>query len=360
MNVRNDIGSRASAPAMQQGFASQQTQPALWFVGFGVICTAYGLFAVIRWLTSGTVAPIDPGPDPLPEISRWLILLLETVGVIGAIAMATYAIRSIRRAGKMTFEASLIFGLALCYWQDPMINWYRPIFFYNSHFFNVGNWSPYLPGWISPGAKGLPEPLLGMGLAYIYAGLWLAVAIRGAMRMARQRRPQITNLQLIGVAMLMGMAMDFLIETILVYHDLWAYPGTVGWLTLFAGETYQFPIYESIFWGPVWGTFGALYYFRDDRGYAITERGLDRVQSVGIHGALRLFAMVGVINLCFVLYNASMMWMSFYVDSTPENYPSYLLNGMCGKSTGYDCPGPQTPVYLPGQPPIPGIMSGDN
>jgi hypothetical protein len=360
MNLPGTINTAVGTSHMQQGFASRSTPPAFWFAGFGVLCTVYGLYAVISWLLSPDVVPIDPGPDPLPEFSRWLILLLETVGVVGAVAMLIYGVRSIRRAGKMTFEAALVFGFALCYWQDPMINWYRPIFFYNSHFLNFGNWSPYLPGWISPGAKGLPEPLLGMGLAYIYAGVWIAVAIRGAMRMARKRRPQITTLQLIGVAMLTGMLMDLIIEATLVRQELWAYPGAVGWLTLWAGETYQFPIYESIFWGPVWGTFGALYYFRDDRGYAVTERGLDRVQSAGMHGALRLFAMVGVINLCFVLYNASMMWMSFYVDSTPKNYPSYLLNGMCGKATGYDCPGPGTPVYLPGQPPIPGIMTGDN
>lgn len=350
----------APTAQIQQGFAREAISPVLWFAGFGMLCTAYGLYAVIGWLLSPDLVAIDPGPDPLPAVTRWLILLLETVGVVGAIAMLTYSIRSIRRAGRVTFEVALIFGLTLCYWQDPMINWYRPIFFYNSHFYNLGNWAPYLPGWISPGAKGLPEPLLGMGLAYIYAGLWIGIAIRGVMRMARKHRPQITTAQLIGVAALTGMVMDFLIESTLVRQGLWAYPGAVGWLTLWAGETYQFPIYESLFWGPVWGTFGALYYFRDDRGYAITERGLDRVQSVGLHGALRVMAMVGILNVVWIPYNAAMMWMSFYVDSTPKNYPSYLLNGMCGEATGYDCPGPATPVYLPGQPPLPGIMTGDN
>lgn len=347
--------------SLRQGFdRGRPGRPVLWFAAFGVLCTLYGLVGIVRWIVSADFAPIDPGPDPLPATTYWLIMVAQTVGVVGAVAVLVHVWKTCRREGRLSFEAALVFGLVLCYWQDPMINWYRPIFFYNSHFLNFGNWSQYLPGWVSPGSSGLPEPLLGMGLAYIYAGLWVALAVRGAMRMARNRKPQLSNLQLVLVALATGIAMDLVIETALVRFGLWAYPGAVGFLTLWAGETYQFPVYESVFWGPVWGAWGALYYFRDDRSHTVTERGIEEVKSRSMYGLLRVMAMTGALNLLFVGYNAGMMWMSFYVDSTPASYPSYLLNKMCGRQIGYECPGPEVPVFLRDSKPLPGLISGKN
>jgi hypothetical protein len=46
--------------------------------------------------------------------------------------------------------------------------------------------------------------------------------------------------------------------------------------TLFAGKTYQLPLYEVLSWGLAWTLYAAIYAYRDDRGMTLVERGIDK------------------------------------------------------------------------------------
>jgi hypothetical protein len=170
---------------------------------------------------------------------------------------------------------------------------------------------------------------------------------------------------LVAVAMV-SMALFDLLEILLFRSEIDVWGGTVRAFTLWPGKTYQFPLYEPILVGILYGSFAALRYFRDDRGNSIAERGADDVNAAGgTKAAMRLFALIGCsATLYGVLYMLPMQWFALHVDSSPH-LPSYLMNGVCGPETpgrepdaitakaepSYPCPDKGTPVYRSGSTP---------
>jgi hypothetical protein len=72
-------------------------------------------------------------------------------------------------------------------------------------------------------------------------------------------------------------AIDTVIETVLLRLGVYAYPGGIRAITLYAGHTYQLPMSEPFFFaGLGLGAAAALSHFRDDRLRTVVERGLDR------------------------------------------------------------------------------------
>src|SRR5439155_1179924 len=109
-------------------------------------------------------------------------------------------------------------------------------------------------------------------------------------------------------------------------------------------------MYEALVVGVFCSVIGMLRYYRDDRGRSRIERGIDdlrlRPRRRSIVSAL---AFVGLANVMFALLNVGYNWVGLYVDKTPD-YPSYLVNGLCGPGSGYECPAPGVPVFLPDSP----------
>jgi len=52
-------------------------------------------------------------------------------------------------------------------WQDSLVSYFRSGFFYNSYLINVSSWDAYIPGWVSPNADHLPQPLFVSGFGYL-------------------------------------------------------------------------------------------------------------------------------------------------------------------------------------------------
>ncbi len=117
------------------------------------------------------------------------------------------------------------------------------------------------------------------------------------MRAAKRRIPGIGVAGLIGVALAAGFVFDLLCEVFMVCTSLYAYNGTVHALSLWGGERYQFPLYESLYWGAVWAAAGILRYFRDDKGRSVVERGAESVSvSQRMQTAYRAFAVIGFLT----------------------------------------------------------------
>ncbi len=171
------------------------------------------------------------------------------------------------------------------------------------------------------------------------------------MRRAKSRWPNIGTTGIIGVALVFCMAFDFVIEAIWLRLGIYTYAGSIGWLTIFKGRYYQFPIYEVVLAGGMFAAFACLRYFKDDKGRSVAERGIDDVKgSTRKRTTIRLLATIGIVNvLMIVTYSLPMQWFGTHADSWPEDITSrsYLTNGLCGPETDYACSGPGVPIPRP-------------
>ena len=153
-----------------------------------------------------------------------------------------------------------------------------------------------------------------------------------------------TKTGLVATAIGAAFVIDLLLELAFIRTGMYAYGGAVQSLSIFGGTRYQFPVYEAVFWMPVWGILGSLRYFRDDRGRSLLERKADNLQGgEGKRNVVRILAFCGLVNVLLLGYNLSFTAMGVWGGPTPD-MPSWLRNGMCGEGTAYDCPAPGLPI----------------
>jgi hypothetical protein len=142
--------------------------------------------------------------------------------------------------------------------------------------------------------------------------------------------------------------LDFVLEGLFLRTGMYSYPGAVHSWTLFAGKTYQFPIYEILTWGLAWTLYATVYAYRDDRGMTLVERGVEKLRVGPKRKKLvRFLALVAVFNLIFLWQNTVLIVISTDQDPWPTGYKSYQNTQICGPRTAYACPGPK--VLIPKQ-----------
>jgi hypothetical protein len=155
-------------------------------------------------------------------------------------------------------------------------------------------------------------------------------------------------LAIVGLCIAMTMTFDFFMEMFYEVTGFYIYGSVIKPLTLFYGHYYQFPIYEAVFWGIVWGSFVLLRYFRNDKGESLAERGLDRVRvSRRTKTLVSFLAIFGAMNLSFSGYSLAQDILvgrhggAWIKDITSR---SYFMNGICGAGTTVACPGQDVPI----------------
>jgi len=285
----------------------------------------------------------------VPTGTKAWALSIQTISILLFLGTAIHVVRQCRRRHTLTFDAVLVAAWLLSWWQDPILNYLRPVFFYNAYLVNLGSWTSRIPGWQSPNGHLLAEPLFA---GSIYGWMLLTSMLTCAgMRLAKRHRPNIGVPGLLLAAFVTMFFFDLVLEGFFVRTRLYSYAATIHDLSLFGDKAYHFPVYESVLWGSVWAAVGSLRYFRNDRGLSIAERGVDKLPvSPRKRNVLRLLAVTGFINVVFVVfYNVPIQFFAVQVDKMPE-HPTYLRSGLCGDDTAYPCPGPDVPIYLRGQP----------
>ena len=326
--------------------------PAKFWAVLGLFFVVLQAYIYIRWFSGPDFHTTPTGSDPVPTIVKVWAWFVQIATIIAIVAAIWYCARQVIRERRLTFDAILLIAWFSMMWQDPILNYIRPTFFYNSYLINFGSWVEGIPGWISPDGGYLPSPLFMSGFGYLVSFLF-SVAITASMRAAKRRIPGIGVAGLIGVALAAGFVFDFLYEVFMVRTSLYAYNGTVHALSLWGGERYQFPLYESLFWGAVWAAAGILRYFRDDKGRSVVERGAESVSvSQRVQTAYRTLAVIGFMNFVMIVYNVLINFAALQIDPTPTGYPTWLRNGMCGAGTQYACPGPEVPIPM-----TPGVIT---
>jgi hypothetical protein len=331
----------------------RQASPVVGLAVIGVFFLALAVYVFAHWILSGDATPNTFGRDQAPLRMKITAYALQPVFAISTFwVLWRFLIKPWRATRRLTPDGMLILAMLPLILQDCMSNWLRTAYFtYNTTWLNLGSWTASTPGWISPNGEKLPEPLLYSVPSYPVLLFLTMVAGCALMRRARTRWPKLGNFGL-AVGCLIGfMLFDAILEPIAMYFGFWSYPGAIKGLTVFYGHFYQYPIYEGVLFGGMWGAFACLRFFRDDRGNFISDKGLDRVRfSGGGKTTLRVLALIGIMQLMYLSFNFTAGLTTLYNSPwIPDilNRP-YLTVGLCGPGTDYSCGGPNTPMPIRG------------
>lgn len=334
-------------------FAAPAARPIVTWAVIGAVLIAFEVFVLSRWVTGPHFTSTDPGPDPISSLQLWYLRILQatvTLATLGCVYW--WVIRPWRRDGHLSTDGMILISCGLFFFWDMSFNYTSVSLLYNSHMVNFGAWANGAwPGWTSPNGNLLPEPIFVTPPGYTCLVFTQTVVICALLRKARLRWPNMGVVGSIGFIVLGMTVIDSLIEIVLIRTGVYAYPGAIRAVTIFAGKPYQFPLTEGFFFGGLGvGSVAVLSHFRDDRGRTIVERGVDRL-NIGAKGkqGVKFLAIFGFCHALFVLfYFIPGQWLGAHSDSFPKGYPSYMLNGMCVSGENHNqCPGPGIPMPRP-------------
>ena len=282
------------------------------------------LYAWLSWLLGGDAHPTSTGIDPVPT---WQKITARSWEILFAgwalVAIYLFLIRPWRQGKGLMLD-----GMILVAWftvwalQDPWLSYAQGWFSYNAEFVDLGCPQCHVPGWMDNGVQeNLPEPLLFMAGMYVGVFTTSLLLVCRIMRAAKTRWPRLGTLGLIGIAWALMALTDLVLEAIWLRNGLYAYPGAVRELSIFPGSQYQFPIYEAVLWGGMWGAMACLRYFRNDRGETVAERGLDRVRAGRRAKALlSLLAVIGIAQTFMLVYNIGIGFAGLHADTWPSRF----------------------------------------
>jgi len=315
-------------------------RPVLFWSTVGAICVVAAAAIYISWIVSGNATPVDPGPDPIPGGTRLAILAFQIACPLLAVITIIYVVRKSLRERQLCVEAAIVIGSALAWWHDPLINWFQPALFYNAAMVNFGNWTENIPGWLSPDGRLMAEPVLMIGMVYVWMPLVMGKVAFFGMTRARRRWPTLGPVRTFCCGWLAVFVLEFPLEITAVHHGLVAYPATIPGLTLWAGQTVQVPFYGPVLWSLVLCSSGALMFFRNRRGQIRVESGVETLRSAGpaTKSVLRVLAVTGYLHVMAIGgYDVPINIAGLYAGPT-DTYPTYLRTHFCGPDTPRPCP----------------------
>lgn len=343
-----------TAPAVTVNTASTRpVRPVLWFAVVGSLLAAFELLVLVRWAIGPHFKATPTGSDHISSEYHAFLIALQVVVTALIVPCAWYlVIRPWRREGHLTTEGMFAISAALLFFWDMSMNFTSVTLFYNSNLVNFGAWANgSWPGWTSPGANLLPEPVFIVLPAYTTLVYVQVIFVLWLVRKAEARWSGLSRGTTI-VCLIVGLTItDTIVEGAVLRTGVYAYPGAIRQITLFAGRTYQIPFSETFFFGGLGlGAIAAMLHFRFRDGSTLPERGLALVRASDRNRQWIKFAAVfGAIHLSFViLYVIPQQFFATHSGPFPHGYPSYLVNNMCqAGATGHECPGPGVLIHRP-------------
>ncbi|MFI6998219.1 spirocyclase AveC family protein [Nocardia sp. NPDC050175] len=349
MSISSDSELRQADTATSR----HRARPVLWWAAIGIAAMVLQTYVYTRWITSDHFRSVGTGADPVPQWEKICAWLEQSAFTLAALGTVAWIVRGCVRERRMTFDAKLLLGTMALTWLDPIGNMVRISFFMNSYYINRGSWTPFIPGWISPNAGRLPDPLLVEFTGYMALPLSAVVGC-WVLRSIEKRWPAIGKVGLVVSIWVFMMVAVVIIHQVLVQHSGWAMWTTPQRnLTVFAGTRWQLPIVPDVmFWGAMFASLTLLRHFRAPDGRSFVERGVDRVNvPERVRTALATFAVIGYTSTAMLGYAVCAVAVSLYPgDTMPAQVPSYLVNDMCGPGTEYNCPAPGLPIAVAGHP----------
>jgi hypothetical protein len=327
-------------PTAAQPAPVKTLRPVLFWSSIGTICVVFAAYVYIAWIVSGNATPVDPGPDPIPYGTRLAITAFQIACPVLAVLAIGYVVWKSLRERQLCIEAAVVIGSAIAWWHDPLINWLQPALFYNARLVNFGNWTENIPGWLCPDGRLMAEPVLVIGMIYIWMPLAMGMIGRWAMGRARRRWPALGPVRTFCCGWLAVYSIEFPLEIFAVRHGVVAYPASIPDLTLWAGTIHQLPLYGPILWSLVLTSSGGLMFFRNKDGRVRVESGVETLRWAGprVKPVLRVLALTGFLHVVAIgVYDVPINLTALYAGPT-DTYPTYLRTQFCGPGTPRPCP----------------------
>lgn len=312
----------------------------LVWAGIGAICVVFAAYVYLSWILSGNASAVGPGSDPVPTRATVGAWVFQCATPVLALSALFFVVRKSLLEHRLCAEAMVVIGSMIAWLHDLLINWLQPVVFYNATLVNFGAWTENIPGWISPNGRFLAEPVLMIGLPYIWMPLYLGLLGRWAMGRAHTARPALGVPGTFAAGWVAVFGVEFCCELLAVHTGLVGYPAGIPNLTLWSGNTHQVPMYGPLIWSTVLTCSGALLFFRDTNDLTVVERGMERVRWAGdrTRTMLSVLAITGFIHIVAIVgYDIPMNLEGLYAGST-QTYPTYLRTELCGPGTPVGCP----------------------
>lgn len=338
------VVSPAGGPASRRANGWMRTiavDSVLW----GVASLCIGGLAIGRWVTSSHLARIVQGSDGVPGFMVAWIRTFEVALLVGALLVFYFVvIRPWLRDRRPSSDGLFCLACVSLIWLDTSYNYSARLVSYNTAWVNLGSWNDKIIGWSSPNGARLASPLLALPGIYIVmmfglirAGDWMLTQME-ARWPGRRAIWHITLLYAGFVGLL------FVLEVLALRTGVWAYPSTVGGLTLFQGHYYQFPVFIVVFDGVMLTGFAVFRHTQDRDGMTALDRALDRDPRKPSTTALRFLSRAGMLSAIYIVgfmlplgILASHFGGAWSRDVTDRSYFTSMCdpsgNGSCGTAS---------------------------
>jgi len=339
----------ALAPGDQdRSLAPRRTRPISWWAGVGLAFLAFAAYLIVAWVAAGEPERVSTGPTPLPTYMKVSLLVQEWGLFVGMVLLIWFkAIRPKLRTGTVPFDGLMILTFALMWWSDPFYNYFTPGFNYNAYFINLGSWVGHAPGWMSPNSTQIPQPLIWLPAVYTCAFFAMVLIVNWIFRKLRAWRPTMSAASMWLIAFVPMSIVGTLWEAAFMVMGSHTYASAIREVSLNPGTYYEFPVYQGITASLLYTTWGAMRFFRDERGRSFAERGIDELNVPSrVKGLMRFFAVSGAITgIFFVFYHIPNAMIALRGDAWPDDVEkrSYFVTELCGPRSDVPCPDPRVP-----------------
>ena len=275
----------------------------------------------------------------------WVPVVYEAFSVVMAVGVLSYLFRKRRRDGQIGLEGQIVVAGLAAAWLDLFPNFFQPIFSYGTNWVNINYPGGYAPFMLNPVAKDNPWPIF-VPMVFAFGLLPMALAVCFLLRRIRARHPSVSTARLVLLILAFGFVMDLCMEIPLYWahaFNWWGMPNVgVLWIT----PVEKFPLIEPLVACVFFTFMGFIMFYKNDRGEALTQRGLERY-SPRSRKAISLLALIGLTSaLTFAVNLGGEGFLGLYTSTPPRAVPASGLSDLCDipasgvRGTRYGpCPG---------------------
>lgn len=331
-----------------------------WLAVFAVPILILEGYTVIAWLANHP-HQVTEFREPGRPLAWWGARIGEGAVIIIALIVLTLVVRGCRRKKQIfTFDVMFcICGFSML-WGAGGLNFFQPVFVYNSYFVNLTDSCGNIPAVVNPDCGRLPFPVLFFALLFTFGLLGIAMLIEAVViRPARRRWPNLSAAKTLGLILLSSAVISLAEPLFIIPMHIWTYPGAPWAIQLGSDPAWRWPPF------PEWFVFigfagfpAAIRIMRDSAGRTLVERGVNQY-SPKVRKTVMFLALYTLIQTVLWVPGTMPDWLLGFRTEEWAPLPTYVNNGLCDQpgvieGTRYGpCPG--SPEYrMPVQGSLPG------